>query len=148
MDTQELKVLSVNERYFISHDICDASHVGDESIYTIKDDMVYNKVTPEEIGIVCADRKIPFVIEKANLKVYIVVPEEEPDHLFDVCCYDNRYFVDREILQKFHISPLNGKARVDGNYYYEISPQQIAIIEGSSIYGVWKANYRKIVSNQ
>ena len=148
MDTKEIKVLSVNGRYFISYDICKSSHVGDEDIYTIKDDMVYYKVTPEEIGIVCANNKTSFVIEEVNLKVYIVVPDEEPDHLFDVCCYNDRYFVDRDVLSKFHITPLNGKARVDGNVYFEISKQQIAIIEGSSIYGIWKANYRKIVTNQ
>ena len=33
---------------------------------------------------------------------------------------------------------------VDGKFYFEISPQQIAIIEGSSIYGIWKANYQSL----
>ena len=149
MDVRLIPVISVEGKYFLDESICRQNQVGDETVYIIHDDTVYNFVSPEEIAKVCEKNFSSFSVENnPNLQIYVDIPEEEPDNDFIVCCYQDRYFVLPDILQKFHLHSDGGKARVNGKIYYEITPQQIAIIEGSSIYGIWKAVYREIVANK
>ncbi len=148
MGTGIINVISVDGKYFLNESICSHNQIGDKSVFIILNNEYYYQVTPEEIGAMCAAEHSSFNIQsEPDLKIYVVLPEEKPDHEFVVCYYKDRFFVDQSILQQFHIQPLNGKAKVDGAIYFEVSPQQIAIIEGSSIYGIWKAKYKKVHVN-
>ena len=146
MDDKIIRVVSVNGKYFLNEPFCKQHHIGDENVYTILDNQVYYHVTPEEIGDVCALEHKSFELRREpNLKIYAVIEDEKPDHEFDVYCYKDRNYVSNDILQKFHLQPLEGQIRHKGIIYFEVSPLQIAIVEGSSLYGIWKANYHKVL---
>ncbi len=145
MDTDKIVVISVDGKYFLNESICNHNQIGDNTVFVIINDEYYYQVTPEEIGSLCASNHSSFALQReSDLKIYVVIPEEKPDHEFDVCCYKDHFFVNQNILQQFHLQALEGQITVDGIVYFEVTPQQIAIIEGSSIYGIWKANYRNI----
>jgi len=141
----DMKVISVNGKYFLDGVLCEENRVGDGTLYVLIDDAPFFNVTPEEVSLVCAKNKISFsILDDPNLQMYTVEEEEEPDNLFTVYTKNNRNYVEQSLLQKFHLQPLSDMINLDGKFYFEISPQQIAIIEGSSIYGIWKADYKNL----
>ena len=144
MDNKVLDVIYVNGQYFMSDVRCSRHHIGDASMYIIHPEGLYFHVTPEEIGDVCALEHMSFVLKKEDTQIYYVMPEEEPDYEFKVYVVQDHYYVDNSVLQKFHIQSLGKQMNIDGTLCFEVSAQQISIIEGSSIYGVWKANYQEI----
>ena len=144
MDNKVLNVIYVNGKYFLRDVFCNRHHVGDESMYIVLHEGIYFHVTPEEIGDICALEHLSFALQREDAQIYVVMPEEDPDFEFKVYVVQNRYFVENSILQKFHLQSLGNQINVEGVIYFEVSAQQISIIEGSSIYGVWKANYQEI----
>ena len=145
MGTENIVVIYVEGKYFLNESICNHNQIGDNSVFVIINKEYYYQVTPEEIGALCAANHSSFALQReSDLKIYLALPEETPDHEFDVCCYKDHYYVNQSILQQFHLQPLEGQITVDGTVYFEVSLQQISIIEGSSIYGIWQANYKNV----
>ena len=143
MNNKVLNVVYVNGNYFMSDVCCNRHHIGDNSMYIVLNDVVCFHVTPKEIGEVCALEHMSFVLQREDTQVYVVMPEEDPDYEFVVYVVQDRYFVENSILQKFHLQSLGYQINIQGVLYFEVSAQQISIIEGSSIYGVWRAKYQE-----
>ena len=140
-----MRIISVDGKYFLDGKFCEENGVGDSNVYVLYNDVVYYNVTPEEISLICAKMKITFaILDDPNMQIYAVIPDEDPDQEFLVYTKGNSCFVEQKILQQFHLNPKSDTINVEGTLYYEVTPEQLSIVEGSSIYGIWKANYKKI----